>query len=155
MAHRGTLYPLALRRDFNLNVDTYRGGLADRYDCTLPFFPAGFLAILSGSVWRCSAKLEIRTGVYAWLSSIQHFGAFNLRVRMELEIKGVPAGAYRRVYLEQIGIEDIVIWQPQADGTQFSNWSTDAAGKLIFAEPALFPLPPIGLPQFMPVLYPP
>lgn len=145
MAHKGKDWPLTLRRDFNLNVFTYQHGLPKTWHLHWGqfFLLPGFL--LDNTDWLCHEGPMPNEHTLLWRSVFTPFFPFLIRARVELAISGVPAGASRRIYLEDAIAGDVMVVRWDTDGTQYS-WLSDTQlhSELLFWAPGFFFLRPVG-----------
>lgn len=75
MAHKGKLYPVAFRRDFNLNVQSNNDGWGNRELIHWGQFPTGPAGFWSNSNWDCGQAPQPFATALLWRSEqVRKFG---------------------------------------------------------------------------------
>lgn len=120
MAHVGRFYPVAFRRDFNLNTRTNNLGWARRYVgyITLPPF-VGVGGIVSGVDFDCGPDDATDPLQIDWLSAYKQLGV--AKYRMELLVQIINAGQFLRQTAIEVLNEGIILvltWADQRPGLQ-------------------------------------
>lgn len=156
MAHKGLPWELEFRRDFNLNVQTYRGGIAKRYDILLSNFMGDLTPTLGGTSWRCGPSSMPLLDTLQFDSAAVSLGGFLYSLRLTIQVTGVPAGYVTRVHLLRAGPG--IIWTTRIghDGRTFGPVGDPTVNQIIYFDPAIFPTgagSPANDP--VPVPYPP
>jgi|SRR5215831_3556276 len=140
MAHKGQGYKLAFRRDFNLNVQTYMGGLADAYTCDIltsvvgaQLPPGGTRFVCPGSPMPSDGELEWTS---AWLTVAGH--TWRVRLRQSL-VQQAPALLWPRGFLERGDIGIVGIWQTDNPAPRSSfDTEVELGAQLLYWDPAVF-----------------
>ncbi len=154
MAHKGKTWPLTTRRDFNLNVFTYQHGLPKTWHLHWGnfFLLGGFL--LDNTDWICDEGPMPNEHTLLWRSVFTPFFPFLIRARVELAITGAPAGAYRRIYLEDALAGDVMVVRWDHDGLTQSWREHSLDNELLFWAPGFFFVRPVNwMPTYNPEPY--
>lgn len=129
MAHKGRLWPVAFRRDWNLNLTTNTLGWANRYVghvSSVHFSGQG--GVISGFEFDAGPSDDSTFPSLLWQSSYQHIGTSLWRVELLAQIVG------GQTFFRQVGFEVknfgivLVINLPGSTTEHFpGNFSADAA----------------------------
>lgn len=140
MAHKGISYALATRRDFNLNVQTYRGGLGREYICEWSGVgvPGGSHA--PDITVICGPATDPSPTMLLWASVPTVRNGRSLVFELEFSLAGVPAGATRRVRVMDSLAGNIYEQRYGSDGVLFSSWSPQAGSQVLSFDPVVFPV---------------
>src|SRR5262252_390875 len=93
MAHKGKPWRLAFRRDFNLNVQTYQGGLPEFWFWQFDQVRFAGPSPLDHTDWILSVAHSPAPDTLRWESVSQVHGGFRFFCRAELQLHGVPTAA--------------------------------------------------------------
>jgi hypothetical protein len=143
MAHRGRLYPVHFRRDFNHNADIRSTTtLAATYVTTLK---SGLVppTIVDGHTFRLQDIAGPDDATVAWLSPLQHIGLWDWQCRLWVRI------------VRTVDVLLEATWFLERDGILASSWRGVAADRfdplasgnpltwrVLFTNTAIFPIPP-------------
>ena len=92
MAHKGKFYPVAFRRDFQLNVSNYSVGYANRYKVVPHGQTTGPGTLLFNVPFDCGPPFIHNFSQRSWLSQVEHILVFDFQVECFQEI--VPGGQF-------------------------------------------------------------
>jgi hypothetical protein len=145
MAHKGVVYRIAFRRDFDTNRDTYAQGNAHAYDFTFYDFVNDPHHVLKGLVLR-PVELPVPGGnVYTWRSAFVARGAFRFRCTMVLTVTVGNSTSTRVIHVEEFTLGDILRFTTESIQPQFSIWHPLVPQIMVYFNPAYFnagtPLP--------------
>lgn len=156
MAHRGKPWPLTFRRDFNLNVNTYRAGLAHDYLLQTHQFMFTDWPLLRNLDWHCGPATDAVLPRLIWRSEMRTISGHTWRFRLVGTLVGDPLQLFEPSwYLERDG-SDVCAWL-MADATSNSRFPPSGVqGRIIFFDPVVFPSGPgsIGLITVAAIGYP-
>lgn len=132
MAHKGRPWKVALRRDLNLNVQTYNHGLAHSYDVHFnPFIGSDPNDLNNADFHPVEGVVTIPDG-QVWLDTNVHHGSSVFDLSMQLTVASGLARATRILTVSRHGTG--IIYQAQygpANDTQ-SNWLVPGVAVLVF-----------------------
>jgi hypothetical protein len=132
MAHRGRPWPLAFRRDFNLNVLTYNRGLPDSWDVNWwpAFQPPG---PGPGRIFiSCPYQGEASENHLYWLCpyTLTDWGTY--QIRLDFEVTGDPAGMSSQLSLFENTLGLVLVLRLGIDGRQQSMPPFQTPGGILF-----------------------
>lgn len=133
MAHVGKLWPLAFRRDYNLNVSTNQRGLANRYLVQLVVASKGPGLVLDQSRWDLPPPFESPVGTLIWKAPVQEFG-FGLRYWIEFHVQIQADSTYwnrGQVWSDNFGIL-VADWNWGPRGTRTPGVINPFGGSMLF-----------------------
>lgn len=155
MAHRGHQYPLTFRRDFNINVSTYQGGLAETYLLKCPPFTFTDWPALRPIYWYCGPATDLVLPKLIWASPLHTVSGHNWRFRIIGTLTGVSLELWEPSWILERDGTDVCGWQMAAASGTASFPPNGIRGRLLFYDPAVFPSGPgsIGFVEVSPVGY--
>jgi hypothetical protein len=86
MAHKGQLYPVLFRRDWNLNLVTNKNGFANRYIFTPTDSTTGFGTLCRGQHFDCGPATNRFVSEMHWLSQVIRIGPLSFQVELHANI---------------------------------------------------------------------
>lgn len=84
MAHSGRVYPVAFRRDFNLNVVTNNTGIAAGYNFATQGLSGSVGSFLNGHLWPCVAYDQSTYNGIKWKSPTLNLSGRHVVISFEL-----------------------------------------------------------------------
>lgn len=138
MAHKGHFFPVAFRRDFNLNVQTNNDGFANRYLVTINDIDNNCIDPINGVVFECGPATLFNPPTMIWLSAKRVVGFNAYQLEMRATLVGLPQLYNWKMTLSAPNLPDTVAtWRPQADNGQ-PFWNTDGTQEVTYANPAFW-----------------
>src|SRR5215471_1184871 len=123
MAHSGLRYPIAFRRDFNLNVTENRiTGWAERYGWDYSLVGGGTGSILSFTSWDTNEPVFTYPNHYRWACTPRNFGGALYQPWYQLDVLGGTAGWDRLGGIDVIGIGTVVQWKVLPANDPRNGW---------------------------------
>ena len=108
MAHRGKFYPVAFRRDWNLNVHTNRIGFAKDYNFYYDSLTVGVWPGLVGAVFVCSEQPQSVPDLLEWASDYMPADGYLWRVRMQQRLTShAPATEQPSTFVDRSDIGNV------------------------------------------------
>jgi hypothetical protein len=97
--HTGVFGPLAFRKDFFLNVNSYAAGWARRWLVRFGVMPAGIASVLQGKTFDCGPDTYPDLRTISWFSDYRRIGVAQYAVQLVAQIN--PDG---RTYSKEGGV---------------------------------------------------
>lgn len=138
MAHRGKIYPLAFRRDYNLNVRTYELGLGDQYICRISTGPFGTAGRWNNVQFHVYANRDVdpADNKLIWNAVPPHAGFTYFELAIEVDpVTFIPL-ARARLYSPYPKL--LVEWRPHSDSQRTSSFQQDDGRKVLYNDPIDF-----------------
>lgn len=142
MAHRGHDWPLAFRRDWNINERSYQHKLAERYDVLFQTFAfSGAMARLNGRGGRSGKPTDSDRTMYVWnVSGAELQAPYRLELRISMAADSVTSMVRARFYSISTGLRTLE-WAMANDGTHSTQFTDLWGGHEIFRDPIHCPNP--------------
>jgi len=154
MAHRGKVYPVVFRRDFNLNVNTFQRGLARRYSCKFPpitFNPpnnlVGLQMFADESTVSPADTLHWSGGPFANGGQVFH-------LELTCRVDRATSTALRLLTVSELSLGNVYIWRYGLDPATDHGSMFQPPSNLVFYSPAFFTNAPVAwVPDLHPAVY--
>jgi len=156
MAHVGKDWPVLFRRDFNLNVQTYRHGLAEKYRVQIPPFVFPDYPELRNTNWVCGAgHLDTVPGI-AWDSPVTVLSGRTWQVHLLGTLSGTALELFTPSWQLRLNGTIAIAYELRAANHTSDIPLTGAAGHISFIDPTKFPSGPgsVGTVTIFPVRWP-
>jgi len=156
MAHRGKDWPVLFRRDFNLNVQTYRHGLAEKYRVQIPQFVFPDYPELRNTDWFCGPGVLQPVADLTWSSPITVLSGRAWQVQMHGILSGTSLELFTPSWQLWLASALTIAYELRAPDHTSDIPLTGAAGHVTFIDPSKFPSGPgsVGTVNVLPVRYP-
>jgi len=156
MAHRGKTWPVVFRRDFNLNVQTYRHGLAEKYRVELPVFTFPDYPELRNTQWTCGPGALEAPQSLAWLSVVTTLAGRNWQIRFYGRLSGTALDFFTPSWELWLNGVKIFSYAMRAADRSSDVPINGTMGSILFQAPGKFPSGPgsVGTVSVLPVNYP-
>jgi len=143
MAHKGKEYLLHFRRDFNLNVHTYRYGIADAYILQVLSNDVANPPPFIGQFVTCPRVAMPDLLTLRWLSDVQRSGGHTWRFRIELAItQPAPAMELVTFYLDRSDVPGATVWVINKPDTSDPFFHSTFYERTLYYDPTVFPVNP-------------
>ena len=142
MAHRGKVYPVAFRRDWNLNVHTNRIGFAKDYNFYYDSLTVGVWPGLVGAVFVCSEQPQSVPDLLEWASDYMPADGYLWRVRMQQRLTShAPATEQPSTFVDRSDIGNVyeAVIRTAQPGSDFSQ---DLSAHTVFWDSSVYPVDP-------------
>jgi hypothetical protein len=156
MAHRGKDWPVVFRRDFNLNSQTYRHGLANRYDVGTQAFTFPDYPELQNTVWDCGPGTLEPPARLAWLSNVRVLAGRSWQFRFYGTLSGAALEFFTPSWELWLNGAKILAYALRAPDHNSDVPINGLGGSITFQDPTKFPHGPgsVGFVTVSPVHYP-
>jgi hypothetical protein len=154
MAHKGNLYPVLFRRDWNLNVVSNNDGWPNRYIVRLFQFGQGFGTFAFPGVYQCGPATESPHGRMLWRSQVYMNAAFSFVVELSSDFG--PRGQWynKTGQLFELHVGVIATWRIDVEKTTEPGFGGSEHGATIFWDPAWwFSEPQLWASTYVPKLW--
>lgn len=138
MAHKGKFYPVLLRRDWNLNVQTNRVGFANRYILTPKYGVTGFGTLPAARIWDVGPADDSVFGTMRWASPSLNIGPFTFHfiVISTIDPGGATYTSTIQEYEDHVGL--ILTAEIGPPGTHGVNFAFLTPSAVIYFDPTFF-----------------
>ena len=145
MAHKGRQWPVAFRRDFNLNVPTNNLGWARRYIGYITFMAQGLGGAVSGVEFDCGPDFQSQPNELDWSSEFKRIGLFFYKMELITQIND-GLHYFRQVSINVSGHGTILVcdWPPQ-ENPNVPGWPAGFYINVVFWSPDWFDFEPFGV----------
>jgi hypothetical protein len=156
MAHRGKDWPVLFRRDFNLNVQTYRHGLAEKYHVQIPQFVFPDYPELRNTDWICGTGLYDPPDRIAWNSPLTVLSGRTWQVQMHGTLSGAGLALFTPTWQLWLNGALTITYELRAADHTTDIPISGAAGHVSFIDASKFPSGPgsVGTVTVFPLRYP-
>lgn len=137
MAHKGKLFPVVFRRDWNLNVNNNNDGWPNRFLLNFLNLPTGFGSLAGQFTYDCGPGTVRFISEMRWVSDPIDFRIFTFHAEISVFIPQ-PSYYNRRIRLYEDHVGLILELRNFPDGNKALGFFNSFANGVVFWDPTFF-----------------